>query len=204
MGTEENQVMRRVIALRRLKERWAKEEDERKNHLTIQTRALQDGVKSGWTTGTLITDYFLRVHGIIDLEAAQPLHELEERMKGKVGQMFLVVQCTRRRNEFEKRYFTGILTSEDLVFSFGRYGLPTNQAREVVAGRIVKLDKGPFLFPLMGGVHAPNKVIIGSQWEREFVVVVGDENVSVALRNARGWTVLARVCRSLGREIPAE
>lgn len=225
--TTENPAVREIEELRRLTAQYAREEEERRNTLASRVEKLRELIASQeWTLGDSVTEYFLKEYGIIDEEIARPLHELEEKMVGMKGQLFLVVRKTRERHRYggDSRaddyhlkviHYMGILEGEEFVFCADHkgflneseclYGIPTEKYLQVGMGAIC--ENGPFLFPLMRGIHTPHMIEVGAQVGTEFEVVVGDTDV-LGYRLRGGSTnqiwagMLKNAARALGKELP--
>ncbi|MHB8860632.1 MAG: hypothetical protein ACYC48_02760 [Minisyncoccota bacterium] len=225
--------MNEIIALRHLVAQHVEDVERWKSAFAGRIKELQELVASGeWSTGNSITDYFLLYWGTIDEEIARPLHELEEQMVGMKGQLFLVVHKearerhvyggVSREDDYYRKviYFMGILKGEEFVFCAGLYGLPTEKYLQVGMGKAC--ENGPFLFPVIKGLHAPNTIEIGARVETVFDVVVGDADV-LGYRLGGGtwanmlksslfeehypsngvWTdMLKSAARALGKDIP--
>lgn len=215
MAYIENQLMHRVVGLRRLAAKYADQRRKNEEVLANETKKLQELVRNGEGTGDPITDHFLREYGIIDAEFARPLHELEERMKGKTGQLFLVLSRTKTRYTFCRggsmamgNYFMGILSDEKIVFTESQYGIPTEAYIDAVHGSGLFPIRKSFLFPRAHGLHAPNTVTIDGESRSEFEVVAGDTEVFGYISGV-SWSdslrrVLGDTTRAFEKEIPKE
>ncbi|MFA6408195.1 MAG: hypothetical protein WCW36_01820 [Candidatus Paceibacterota bacterium] len=203
-----NPLLDGIKRIRRLEATYTSEYEERMRELAIHKEQLRSYVLAGESTGDAITDYFLRGYSVIDSSVALPLRELEEKMRGKVGELFLVTQSWRNRWNhgpggedeylFQKSYITGVLCGGALIFVGSRYGLPTKAFLVLGSQGIVLMD-GPFLFPIASGIHAPNTIKIGTQQETEFEVVVGDTEVFECVPKTIGIATFTRIRREYGK-----
>ena len=114
------------------------------------------------TTGDRITDYFIAAHGILDdAEVSKPLREIQGRMSGKAGELFLVALHESKRHVFggpsyhrssrdyhtETRYFLGVLDGDSLFLNPEAllYGLPTQKYVELSSDMEFIEHEGPFI-----------------------------------------------------------
>ena len=196
------------------------EYEERKCELLSQVETFRSYVNEGDSSGDSITDYFLSGYSTLDEEVAQPLRELANQMRGKEGQLFLVIENTRKRFRyggggereylFQAEHCIGALAGENLSYkgmkNLQAYGIPCERHWVVGTGGVLDSRIGSFFFPLGTGVHGTNEVVIGTQKKVRYSVIIGDEEVFQVAKRTIGKVAFARVLDELGRgrEIPPE
>lgn len=221
--------MRELKELRRLTEQYAKEIETKAIALAVRIEGLRQRVASGeWKIEDPIAGYFLREHSTIDEEVAEPLYELEKVMRGKKGQLFLVVWEKRERHERHRfggdtteqdycvkgSHFMGVLSDERLVLCENKrsrvqwsgcgFGLPTEEFLDV--GMTVRAQ-GPFLFPLVPLAQQGSALGASEagQTEIKWEVIIGDAEVlGHQLRGSKNeiWTDLLKdAARALGKNV---
>jgi len=201
----------------------ARQEREKYHRDFNQVRQLVQHGKA--STGDPITDYFLAAHGSLDSEDAEPFRAIERKMKGKSGQLFLVIRKKKviaksgvvrgeplvSDGEPDSGYVLGVLTGEQLVLKpyVKNFGLPADRFTNVVAGRLPEVQGGPFMFGFREMINVTKRVHARYDMKLLIDVVVGDPE---ALRYVPGkctgeksrlmWTEsLYLAARALGKDV---
>lgn len=200
--------------------------------LAKDTDALKNLVRDGnATTGDRITDYFIAAHGVLDdAEISKPLRELQGRMSGKKGELFLVALHESKRHTFggpnfqmgrrdyhtETRYFLGVLDEDTLFFDQKgrRCGLPAKKHLELSFDVKTIEHEGPFIFSNVTFYGPrPTAAFLGFGAEPNAVsaeVMVGDVETlgyvpgsGAFSMSHNSWIVLRnRIIRMAGKEVP--
>ena len=198
--------------------------------LAKDTDSLRNLVRDGKaTSGDRITDYFIAAHWILDdVEVSKPLREMQERMVGKKGELFLVVQRESKRHVFrgpssgssssdyhlETRYALGVLSEDEIILDLKRrtYGLTAERHFCLSARLQVTENAGPFLFVGYGFQSLGDTVCAGPFSGEALEVIIGDDAVlgyfpdralSVVGFLAKYWVVmLNKIARTLGKDVP--
>ena len=212
--------------------RRARIEEEAKlavDRLTKEIESVRKLIRNGKaTTGDRITDYFIVAHGYIDSEHAEPLRELEMRMAGKAGELFLVVRREKKRLVFGGpnhsmgpndyclgvRHTLGVLSGDVLVLDPKKqdFGLPTKALAELAEERSLFTKPGPLLFGFQGLSGLTETVSARHESGLALEVIIGDEavgkyspyrHIGAMAARPKHWVVaLNSTARALGKKIP--
>lgn len=222
-----NLVMKEIGSLRRRRAEIAEAAEAANKKLAQEIEKLRQIVLNGKATSDdRITDYFLAA-GHIDDEVAKPFRDIEAHMKGKKGELFLVVQRNKKRCVFgmpghssesdyilETRTFLGKLSSNEWFLDMKKrtYGLPTKSYVELeVHGKLV-VQSGPFVFKTFYGLENLGKGIsAGHDSGPVLEIFIGDKaafdyspyRYVGGKTRPRDWVnELNRAARLLGKDIP--
>jgi hypothetical protein len=219
-------VINEIEELKRGRAEIARQAEEKNAQIDKKIAELQQLVLHGKaTTGDRITDYFLAA-GHIDAEISEPFRKVGKRMKGKKGQMILIIQRERKRHVFgmpghgsesdyhlETEMFLGVLSGEDWIFDLKKrlYSLPVEAYIELE--RQTDKKPGPFVFSIFCGIENLGKKIFGGRDSGVALEIhVGDKEVFAyapyqyaggRTHRPRGWIVTFNsAARELGKDIP--
>ncbi len=196
-----------------------------KEFAKIQKRILQGKA----TTGDRITDYFAARGILDDSEVSKPFRDLESKMAGKKGELFLVVRRERKRHVFgmpghssesdyhlETEAVLGMLSDEKLVLDIAKWicSLPTESYAEVSMSRPSEKSPGPFHFrDLSYGLHNLGEIVSARHESGAALEIhIGDKEVFTyapyhyaggRTHRPRDWIItLNQTARMLGKDIP--
>ena len=120
---------------------------------------------------------------------AELRYEIEKRMEGKKGQLFLVTQNFESGDE--RIHCVGLLSGEKICLSRGVYSIPTKEYWRTNGGLSQFCHRGPFMF-------------LGFERKKEFCVFIGDQEVfDCGVREGDiSKDALCSLAQRLGREVP--